>query len=76
MNSSIGKELAKIHGGETVVASGHSLYFKPEATHYIGIDFDARPRYRGTMNPMPANVAHPEYLATFSDIRVASPLAR
>jgi hypothetical protein len=72
MDSPIGKELAKIHGDETVLASGHLFYFKPEATHYIGIDFDARPRYRGTMHPMPANVAHPEYLATFSEIRVSS----
>jgi len=55
------------------LASGHLFYSKPEATHYIGIDFDPRPRYRGTMHPMPANVAHPEYFAKFSDIRVSSP---
>ena len=72
MDSSIGKELVKIYGDETVEASGHLFYFKPEATHYIGVDFDPRSRYRGTMHPMPANVAHPEYLATFSEIRVAS----
>ena len=57
---------------ETIVASDHLFYFKPEATHYIGIDFDPRPRYRDTMHPMPANVAQPEYLATFSEIRVSS----
>jgi len=70
MDSAIGKELGKIRADETVVASGHLFYFRPEVMHYIGIDFDPRPRYRGTVHPMPANVAHPEYLAAFSEIRI------